>query len=136
MVTARVGTHPASDTDTAKRFRLPTNVAAKESFPAEKKKTSARLHRVYIPVCVVAVSPPELPTATYPSAPTIPCGLNVRIFLLSVGFLRKVFTCNTFPIKTGVFQGRESEYRLDMIRIIGLRRLYDAVLIGTLPESN
>lgn len=85
---------------------------------------------------MVAVSPPELPTAKYPSAPTIPCGLNVRIFLLSVGFLRKVFTCNTFPIKTGVFQGRESEYRLDMIRIIGLRRLYDAILIGILPESN
>ncbi|MCI4383038.1 hypothetical protein PGIGA_G00021930 [Pangasianodon gigas] len=70
-------------------------------------------------------------------APTIPCGLSTHVFLLSVDFMNKVFTCNTFPIKTGIFQGRESEfgeseYCLNLNRAIGLWCFRPGVLTRTL----
>lgn len=56
--------------------------------------------------------------------------------LLSVYFLNKEFTFKTFQSKTGIFQGWESEYWLNLNQAIRLQPLHDSILIRILPSSN
>lgn len=99
-----------------------------------------------IPVYVVVMSMP-IYTCTFPFPLlfhwcyfTILCGLSMRMYLLSVDFLNKVCTCNTFLNKTGTFQGWESEFRkseywFNLNRALGLRCLHDSGVIWILPKK-